>query len=160
MRAQKKVFAFSMVLNAFTMTSFLVLLALSAYIYRRQLLLLRLVAATASKVESARLRIPFLPLRSVANLVSPPFPLTPCVAKSHATFCVTRGAQRCWSAMRTFAMADKSHLPLSSANTVVGYTLLLTAILWIVLLVKVFVDRSQKTLLSCGDAFVVAIRCV
>lgn len=117
------VFALSMALNAVTMTVFLMLLAISAYTYRRQLRLLRLVSAVISKRESARLGIPFLPLRSVANV-------------------------RVWSAMRTFAMSDKSYLPLGSANAMVGYTLVLTGILWIVLLVSVFVERSRAQLLT------------
>ncbi len=116
------VFALAMLLNAVTMTGFLCLLGLSAYIYRRQLRLLRLVSGVISKRESARVGIPFLPLRSVANV-------------------------RVWSAMRTFAMSDKSYLPLGSANSAVGYTLVLTGILWIVLLVSVFVDRSRRLLL-------------
>jgi hypothetical protein len=49
--------------------------------------------------------------------------------------------------MRTFAMSDKSYLPLGSANSAVGYTLVLTGILWIVLLVSVFVERSRTKLL-------------
>ncbi len=115
------IFALCMFFNFVTMTAFLCLLGLSAYIYRRQLRLLRLVSAVISKRESSQLGIPFLPLRSVANV-------------------------RVWSAMRTFAMSDKSYLPLGSANSIVGYTLVLTGILWIVLLVVVIVERSRKLL--------------
>lgn len=100
------IFALCMFFNFITMSAFLCLLGLSAYIYRRQLRLLRLVSAVISKRESSQLELPFLPLRSVANV-------------------------RVWSAMRTFAMSDKSYLPLGSANAIVGYTLVLTGVLWI-----------------------------
>lgn len=116
------VFAISMLLNALTTTVFLSVLAISAYVYRRQLRLLRLVSAIISKRKSAKLGLPFLPLRSLANV-------------------------RVWSAMRTFSMSDKSYLPLTSANAVTGYSLVVLGVLWVVLTVSVFVERSRAQLL-------------
>lgn len=81
------IFALCMFLNFVVMTMFLCLITLSAYIYRRQLLLLRLVAASSSQVHSSQLGIPWLPLRSVANV-------------------------RAWSAMRAFIMNNKSTFPI------------------------------------------------
>ena len=115
-------FAVAMLLNAVTTTAFLFMVAISAYIYRRQLRLLRLVSAIISKRQSAKMGIPYLPLRTVANV-------------------------RVWSAMRTFTMSDRSYLPLVSANSITGFAFLILGILWIVLTVSVFVERSRKLLL-------------
>lgn len=44
-------------------------------------------------------------------------------------------------------MSDKSNLPLTTANSIVAYALILTGVLWIVLLVLVFSERSRRQLL-------------
>lgn len=49
--------------------------------------------------------------------------------------------------MRSFAISEKSHLPLTSANVMAAFALLLTGVLWIVMLVLVFVDRDRRLLL-------------
>jgi hypothetical protein len=44
-------------------------------------------------------------------------------------------------------MSRKAHLPVTSANVIVGFALVVTAVLWIVLIVSVFVERTRTAIL-------------